>query len=348
MTYYPGKKSYVGLAIQDTAGTAETVPVIYLPVEDFPDIKSSPANYYSKEFRNVNAEITKVYRKPTLSSSGSINMAAYNNFVTYAMYGVMGTNAASGDAEGYTHAMKVNHTTLPIWTVFTGTADLAMEKFHDMTMKSISFSAAAGETIKVGVEMEGASGDIITAAATPTYTALRPLNYADVSVSLGGSPNCEIDALDIQINRNVQMNRVLCTSGLTAWEPNKAYPTTIDVSGSFTMYFDGYTEYKYWLGKSDATAMATDTYEQDDADRALVITMTGEEIKSGGAATKDSIVITVPKIVYDDAQKEITYDDLLKVTFNWKAVHDVTSETSVPGTGTVSATIVSEVADPAA
>ena len=140
----------------------------------------------------------------------------------------------------------------------------------------------------------------------------------------------------------------MCTSGVGAWEPNMVYPTTVNVEGSFVMYFESYDEYKYWLGKSDATAMATDTFDDADADRALVITMTGEEIKSGGAATKDSITITIPKILYDDATIEVPYDDVCKVTFNFKAVHDATSETGVAGTGTVSAVVVSEVANPAA
>jgi len=347
MALIAGKRSYVGLKKQAAAGTAETVPAIYIPTEDFPDIKSVSGNYYSKEFRGVYAENTHMYRKPTLASSGTISASAYNNFVTYAMYGVLGANTAGGDAEGYIHTMTVGET-LPIWTVMTGTADLAMEKFHDMTMKSIKFGASPGEDIKVDVEMGGASGDIATAHVHPTYTTLRPINHADVSISLGGAPNCMIESFDLSIDRAVAEKRVMCQTGLTAWEPNKVYPTTVNCEGSFVMYFENYDEYAYFLGKSVATAFTTDTFAQADAKRALVITMTGQEIKSGGAATKDSIVITVPQIVYDDAKIERPYDDVLKVTFNFKAMHDVTAETAVPGTGTVSAVVTSEVVDPAA
>lgn len=56
----------------------------------------------------------------------------------------------------------------------------------------------------------------------------------------------------------------------------------------------------------------------------------------------------MPRILYDDSKIERPYDDVLKVTFNFKAIHDVTAETAVAGTGTVSAVVVSEVADPAA
>jgi hypothetical protein len=288
-----------------------------------------------------------MYRKPTLSSAGTLSASAYNNFVTYAMYGVLGGNTAAGDAEGYTHTMVVDES-LPIWTVMTGTDQLNMEKFHDMTMKSIKFAASPSEDVKVDVELSGASGDIATAKVTPTYTTIRPINHADVSISLGGAPNCMIESFELSIDRAVAEKRVMCQTGLTAWEPNKVYPTTINCEGSFVMYFEDYDEYEFFLGKANATELTTDTFAQADAKRALVITMTGGEIKSGGAATKDSIVITVPQIVYDDAKIERPYDDVLKVTFNFKAMHDVAAETGAAGTGTVSAVIVSEVADPAA
>ena len=67
MAYYQGKKSYVGLAYQAVAGTAETAADVFIATEDFPDIKTNAPNYYSKEFRGVFAEISNAYRKPELS-----------------------------------------------------------------------------------------------------------------------------------------------------------------------------------------------------------------------------------------------------------------------------------------
>jgi hypothetical protein len=346
MALISGKRSYIGLKRQAVAGTPETVPTIFIPTEDFPDIKSQPANFYSKEYRGVYAENTKVYRKPTLSSSGTISASAYGNFVSYAMYGVFGSVTTTGDTEGYTHAYAAGEV-LPIWTVFTGSGSLNMEKYSDMTMKSIKLGAAPSEDIKVDVELVGASGDIATAAVVPAYTILRPMNFADISISLGGSTNCMIESFDLTIDRGVQDKRVMCTSGLTAWEPNKVYPTTINCEGSFVMYFENYTEYEYWLGKAGATKMTTDTYDSYDAKRALTITITGEEIKPSGAATRDSIVITLPEILYDDAKIERPYDDVLKVTFNFKSIFDSAAETAKAGTGTVSVTTISEVANPA-
>jgi hypothetical protein len=153
--------------------------------------------------------------------------------------------------------------------------------------------------------------------------------------------------MELTIGRAPAFNKTMCTGNL-AWSPNMVYPTTVLAEGSFTMYFSGYTEYEYWLGAAGADTVLTDTYDRTAADRALTVTMqsTGTEIHAGGAATKDSVTLTFPEIIYDDATITPTYDDRVKVVFNWKGVHNATAETAAAGTGTVKAVIVSEVVDP--
>lgn len=347
MTYYDGKKSYVAIAKQDAAGTAETTPDIYIATESWPTLAMKTPNYYAKEFRGVMGEIQNVYRKSDISAAGAITSQLYTDWASYAYYGVLGKVTSSGDAEGYTHNINADATTLPIWTVFTGLDSVNTMKYRDQTIKSIRTSFEPGSRLMMDVDFEGGPVDIATAALTPSYTALRPLDYADVTISLGGSPICDIETMDITISRAPAFNKTMCTGNL-AWNYNMVYPTTVMAEGSFTAYFTGYDEYKYWLGSSAATTVLTDTYDRTTADRALTITATstGPEILAGGAATKDSIVWTFPEIIYDDSSITPTYDDRVKVVFNWKAVHNATAETAVAGTGTVKVDIVSEVADP--
>lgn len=326
MAYYQGKQGYMGLALQATPGTAETTADVFIGSESFTSIKTQPANYYSKEFRGAAfSEISHVYRKPNLSSSGSLEFPMYADAFGYALQGIFGAVSTSGDAEGYTNTFTMAET-LPIWTVFRGVDDLAVEKFHDMVMKSMSLSFEQGENINVSVDMEGASGDIVTSALTPTYQTRRALNAADVSVSLAGAPNCDIDSMNVTIDRGVQTNKTFCTSGLGAWEPNFMYPTTVSIEGDMTLYFSDWDEYELFLGKDNNTVMTTDTYSVDDADAALVITATGPEIKAGGAATKDTFTLTLHKILFDDYDLQVSYDDRVKASIAFKAMLD-TSQT---------------------
>jgi len=347
MTYYDGKKSYVGIAKQDVAGTANTAADIFIATESWPSLKMNTPNYYAKEFRGAMGEIQNVYRKSDMRSTGGISSHLYTDWASYAFYGVLGTVGSAGDDEGYTHTITAAATTLPIWTVFTGLDTVDVIKYRDLTMKSIKLGFSPGERLTMDVDFEGGPIDNATSVLTPTYTTLRPLDYADVSISLGGSPNCDIESMDLTISRSPAFNKTMCTGNL-AWSPNMVYPTTVMAEGSFTMYFSGYTEYEYWLGATGVDTVLTDTYDRTTADRALTITITstGTEIKSGGTATKDSVTITLPEIIYDDATITPTYDDRVKVVFNWKAVHNATAETAVAGTGTVKVDIVSEIADP--
>lgn len=340
MTYYMGKNSYVAIKKQATAGTAETTASIFIPVEEFPDIKTRPLNTYTKEYRNNTVEITKVYRKPNLGSEGNLVFPCYGDMLTYALYGVFGEVASSGDAEGYTHTYTVAET-LPIWTVFLGTDDLAVEKYHDMTMKSIELVLEPESDMIGTVEMVGATGDIITSALTPTYTTLRPLTYGDASVSIRGSADCDVESFSVKIDRGVQEKRVICTTGLGAYEPNMVYPTTIMVEGEMTLYFDGYDEYKYFLGTSSATSVTTDTYVETDADSAIILTVTGQEIKASGAATTDLLTLTIHKALWDDVSFERTWDDRIKQTIAFKGMLESTPTPDGP----ISCTMVSEVAD---
>ena len=350
MTYYAGKKSYVGIKKQAVAGTAEVAPAIYIATEEWPSLKMETPNYYAKEFRAAMGGIQNVYRKSNLKSSGSIVAPAYTNLLSYGFYGVLGTVGTTGDATGYIHTCTAAAATLPIWTVHKGYDTVNMEKYRDLTMKSIALNFEAGERIKATIDFEGGPVDIATAStgAAATYTALRPLDYADVAINLGTSTSdCDIESMDLTIGRAPVFGKTMCT-GNTAWNANMVLPTDVVAEGSFTMLFSGYTDYELWLGAAAATTVLTDTYDRTTSDQTLTITITSTGKHIGAGTVHDKLVLTIPEILYDDAQIDPTWDDKVRVTFNWKAVHNATAETAVAGTGTVKAQVTSEVVDPSA
>lgn len=350
MTYYEGKTAYVGLKKQAARGTAETTASIFIATEDYPTLKMESINTYAKEFRGAIGEIQQVYRKPTLKSTGAITSPAWMNFLTYAAYGVMGANTAGGDIEGYTHAITANATTLPIWTIFTGSDNATnVRKWRDMTFKSLTLEMPAGDFVKMTVDMEGGPVDIATAALTPSYDTNLPFFTPNASISIGGSEDCDIEEFKITIGRAPAFKKTMCAAATAFWTDNFVYPTTVMAEGEYTMYFDGYDEYEYWLGANNATAIATTTFAKANAVRALTVTITSlEEVKAAGTATYGSCTITMPTVIYDTWEPEITWDDRVKVKVEFKAIHDATTETGAAGTGTVKIDLVSDVADPAA
>lgn len=350
MTYYEGKTAYIGIKKQGTAGTAETTATIFMATEDYPSIKMNPINTYAKEYRGAIGEINQIYRKPSLKSAGEISTPAWTNWLSYVAYGVLGKTTNGGSNEGYTHAINANAASLPIWTVFTSTDNATnVRKYKDMTMKSFTLEMQPGEAIKLSVDMEGGPADITTTALTPTYDTSQPYWTPNASISIGGSPDCDIEDFNITIGRAPAFKQTMCAAATAFWFDNFVYPTTVMAEGSYTMYFDGWDEYKYYLGTSTATTPVTSGFAKASAVRALAVTITGlEEVLAAGTATYPSCTITMPSVIYDEWEPEVTWDDRVKVKVSFKAVHDASTETSVAGTGTVKVDLVDEVADPSA
>ena len=336
MAYFAGKKSYVGIKRQAVAGTAETTATIFMPVETFPTMKTTIAKNYAKEFRGHYAEVDNIY-VVGMSSAGDISMAAYPDFLTYALYGVFGTVSSSVVADAaYTHTITTAET-LPIWTVFTGTDTLNVQKFPDQMLHTLQLSAQPGSDIQMTASFSGSAEDKITTSLTPTYGTQRALHYAGATVSIAGGVKCDVDTFQVSIDRGLQSNKTMCTTGIGAWNNNMQYPTTLTVDGSFDMYFQDYGEYEYWLGKTGSNAPVTDAYKVSDATRALVFEVSGALI---GVTSRDKLTLTVPSIVYDDSSISRSFDDRVKVTFNFKGVYD-TGSTSV-----ASAVMISKVINP--
>ena len=327
MTYYSGKGGYIGLAFQAVAGTPEVAADVFIGTEDWSDIETEAMNYYSKEFRGdavTDAEINAVYRKPNLIASGSLGGPMYADAFTYMLLGICGTVTTSGDLEGFTNTYTFNNQALPVFTVFKGVAGLNIQKFHDMTMKSLTITGAPGENVAYSVDMSGAPGDIATAALTPTYQTRPALNGANAVFKIGGSADCDVDAFEITIDRGVQENKSFCSTGLGGWYNNFVYPTTTMIEGTFTKYFTTFDEYELFLGKDNATAETTSGYSVADADVALAIEITGtEEIKPAGTATMDKLTFNINKALYDTVSLSVGMDDRVKAEIAFKAMLDV-------------------------
>jgi hypothetical protein len=303
-------------------------------------------NYYAKEFRGTQGEIQNVYRKPNLKSSGSISSPAYSNFLTYALYGVLGTDSVAGPTDSaYTHTFKSTATSLPIWTVFLGkNGSTVMEKYRDMTMKSLKLGFKPGEPLSAEVDFEGGPVDIATNAATPSYATIRSFFYPDVTISIAGSPTCDVEEMELMITREPSFNKTMCT-GNKAWMDNTVYPTTVKFEGSMTAYFTGYSEYEYWLGATGATTVLTDTFELTDADRAnfiMTATSTGDHI--GAGTTHESLTITATRIMYDVVEVTPVWDERVKVKYEFKSIYD---SGQAAGLETVQPVLVTATADPA-
>jgi hypothetical protein len=334
MADHMGKTAYAVMGLQTTEGTAAATPSIGLPITDALGLKGNPTRKVLQEYRKTNAEATD-FVVTGISADGNINVPAYNGGpFEHLLYGVMGTKAApTHTANHYIHNFTVGNT-LPNFTVYKGYDDLNVEAFKDLQIGSLQITMAQDAEVQLSASPMGTPIGIALEDVTPSYTTSRCFSWTDFAVSLGGSANCNVTAVDVTIDRGLKSIRTACaTGGLT---DNKRYVTTTKLTGNIELLFQDYTEYKYWLGKSDAT-----TYDPSanvaNSKRALVLSMNGQVIDTA-PTVYDNFTMNIPAGVYNAADISTPYDDLMKVKFGFDGYWD---GTQTAGSEVLSASITS-------
>jgi hypothetical protein len=349
MAYHFGKLGYLAIQVQSAEGTADlfedglapkTVG-IGMPITEQPGLKP----VIEKEFKNYYKKSSSEYSDYTvkrLAAEGDISVPAFPEgpleALLYGVFGDVSSTLITDTTTAYANVFVMDDT-LPIFSAAVGRDALAYQEFYDLRMGKMDIDMKPGEDISLSVSTTGKGGAIDNAAFTPVYPDTRSFAFDDVGVSLGGSPNCDVTEMSLSIDRGIKSLRSACAAA--AKGDNVIYPTTINVEGSMTLMFQDYTEYKYWLG---GAAVTEPTFNQtaDDTKRALTITMTGEPIGDGAPADNAAFVLTLPRIVYDTAEIDMPFDDRMMVKFDFKALHDPTSETALAGTGTIKAQVDSD------
>lgn len=338
MGYHFGKSGYFVLQVQSAEGTADAFSgaagEIGMPIVDQPDLKPIIEKEFKPYYKKTDSEYTD-YTVKRLAAEGSISCPAFIGGPLEAMlYGVSGNVASTlitDETTAYTNVFTMDNT-LPIFTSAVGRDDLNYQEFYDLRFGKLSIEMTPGDDVMLTADAVGKGGAIDNAAFTPTYPATRSFAFDDIGVSLGGTPNCDIVELSLDIDRGMKSLRTACASA--AKGDNMIYPTTIKVEGKIKMLFQDYTEYKYWLG---GATVEDPTFDQtaNTTKRALTITMSGDAIGDGTPADNSAFIITVPKIVYDDAPIDMPFDDRMMVEFAFKALHDPTAEAGLAGAGTI-------------
>lgn len=319
MSYHFGKTGYVSLPLQANAGTPQATSNLFLPVNEMPNWKTKITREWPKEYRGTTSEYTN-FNTTKINSEGSLSVSAYpNGGLEHLLYGVLGAVSSShlGSTAAYLHTFTVDQDP-PIFTLGIGRDELNYERFGDCMFGKMSITMEPDSDIKISVDGNGRGGDISETYLTPSYNTERALTWLDLSVSLGGSTNCDVRKVSLDIDRGIKSERTACSTA--GYEDNVRYVTTTKVEGSIEMFFQDYTEYEYWLGTPGATEADPDA-DVDTMDRELVITATGENIVSS-PEHDDQLVITVPKIVYDDSTIDMPFDERMAISFDFKGTWD--------------------------
>ncbi len=240
------KKTWLGLAVESSPGTAVTVPVRYVPCKS--TFKGIQKPEYTEEDRNSrDKNFTAVYGPR--SAEFTIKGDWYNDASVPFLFGAMGASADSQPNSVncptvYKHAL----TMADVCPVFT------LAKYYQTQAYYFSYSAVSKWGLKFSGESKNIENDVtlmgrfpqvLASPPSPVFTAIPPFAGYAPTITLG-SLGTTSDILDVDIE---------FTQKLDPWTPPAGSPDFVtlyfgerEATVSFTARFDVSTLYQnYWM-----------------------------------------------------------------------------------------------------
>lgn len=265
-----GKESTVGTAVTPTVSMA-VLPSDGVVTEEeavgVEGIDTSPA---------LNKEFVQGVRE----YNGAFEMNAFPNAIGYilgSVFGSVNSAVASGETIVYDHEFTeaVAKTSLTLEQKIGSIT----ERFAGFIASKFGIEITVGEPIKFTFEGKALSKATAT-AITAAYEDNKVFDWTDIqSITLGGTDiKSALSELSLEYTNNLQNFHGLSGDS----EPTNMYVEPSEVTGSLTAYLD-----------SDIANLKA-VFEAK-TQQALIITIQADE--TIGVASKNTLVITVPKVV---------------------------------------------------
>jgi hypothetical protein len=235
---------------------------------------------------------------------GDLEMELFNDYPGYMLYGALGSIVSalkSGETIVYQHTIT-EQAAKPSFTIEQAIGE-NVRRFAGCFVKTIKIKGKAGDVVTLTAHVVGKSQATAT-KVTPAYTTVRPYNWADVALKIGGVQLNEVENFEFEYDNQIEVLHTLAASN----DPQFNYVKGSIVKGKIECYMDSttMTEYNKYLSKTSS---------------ALDLVLTGDPI---GTASNASIAINVPKVFYTKAETPIKNDYNL-VTIEFEGFYDPTT-----------------------
>jgi Phage tail tube protein len=300
-----------GIAKESSPGTLNATPDVYLPF--IPPDGFSPAITLleSQGIRALADKVYKVAQGPGEIKSAKLVVEFEPENCGQILMAAFGTDTKTGPADttAYTHTFsRVQSSALPQYSFWFDRGNSKYAQFFGCMLSKLDIDIKAKDFVKFDQEWVGLGYDDTGTAKSPTYSALKPLRFNQVTVSVAGSGSLNYENLKITIDNQVKADHGISGSIY----PAKIYSEGLLVTLTADFFFDNTTEYaKYLSGTSSA----------------FIITLTSGEKVTGAATTYNSLTINMPNVNYQTAPL-VTPAGIVKIPFVGRAVYDTgTSKT---------------------
>lgn len=248
-----------------------------------------------------------------ISVEGSFGVLARPDDIGHIIGGALGAEATvkTIGTSGYEHTFTAIATgetdSLPSYTiVIDRIADIF--QYIGCKIESFKLSGAAGDFIKVDVNIVGQAEEVGAETASLTKSTLKPFLFSGGSLTFG-STEVEITSVDLEYKNGLKNDIQTNITGLYVYEPQ---PSERQISINCEMLFD------------DTSLEQYASYYKTDTTFALELEfVSSEEIETGLAY---SMKITIPAVQIVGTDFNVKGKDTLKHIFEIKAVDNGTNE----------------------
>lgn len=324
MSEYTGRKVSFGIAKEAVRGTAETTPAYWL--------NHMSIGFYPRAEKALNESALGNLHKHndsttmTLWAEGDFEMKAGDRTVVAMLHAAMGSisTAANADASGNVkdHTLTFSQSNSPASYTFFRKDPNVDEAFALGMVSSLELNAELGSWLML-------SGSLIAKPATAATTTVTRINETEfkpkhISVKLatntaglaGATPLATLQSFRLTIDRAVERDLQLNSDS-----PYDISVREIEISGELV------------LRHSDAVHL---TNYLTDVQQAMEVSIINTDVTIG-TAENPGLVITLPKVTFDNWEIDQGLSDKVNQTIGFKALYDFTSgqAMSIVATNTV-------------
>lgn len=180
--------------------------------------------------------------------SGEYELDLFTGYTAYWVKCAMGAvNSAAHSPETllYDHVITES-VTKPSMTVEQKFGEI-IQRFAGSIPSGFKLSIKPGETAMMSFPTMAKSQATAT-AITASYESIRPLNFADFSIEIDGSPVGEVASIELEYKNNIQFTHTLAGSNDASYKSVKGS----ELSGKIELYLDNTTlaEFNDYIAKT--------------------------------------------------------------------------------------------------
>ncbi len=301
-----GRFQEIGVAMEDTRGTAESSP-------DH-SIQKGEANFIKSVEKDVDERTratvadSQTVRKVSELVEGDLSMDLHADVAGYLLANIFGSVSSAEQSTGaYLHEFTVaEDITRPTLSVFYKEGDVEQGVVPGCVIDTLTISGEADGVVEAEFDITGTTDE--TSSASFSYSAESDFVGRDVKVSkassvsgLSSAEYLDVQEFDIEIDTDPETQYVMDGN----FYPAENYQKSMIISGSFVINFKDTT----WK----------DLYDSDD-DTALLVKIESE--KTIGSSDNPKVAFELPEVYVEDWDRDSGASDVITQEVSWKAVYN--------------------------